>query len=107
MTNFVDLCSKTYYAYLIHDFEEKKRNKGIKKCVVKNELKFSYYEDCLFNNNVILKSQQKFKSELHKIYTEEVSKITLSSNDDKRVRTSNKITSYPYGSKEKHVKKIC
>ena len=41
MTKFVSLCSKTY-AYLIDDFEEKKRNKGVKKCVVINELKFSY-----------------------------------------------------------------
>ena len=80
---------------------------GQKKCVVKNELRFSYYKDCLFNNNVILKSQQRFKSELHNVYTEEVNKIALSSNDDKRVWTSNKITSYPSGYKGKHVKEIC
>ena len=77
------------------------------KCVAKNELKFSYYKDCLFNSNVILKSQQRFKSELHNVYTEEVNKITLSSNDDKSVWTSNKITSYPYGYKERHVEEIC
>ena len=71
------------HAYLIDDFEEEKRNKGVKKCVVKNELNFSYYRDCLFNNNVILKSQQRFKSELHNVYTEEVDKIALSSNDVK------------------------
>ena len=85
--------------------KEKKRNKGVKKYVVKNELKFNYYEDCLFNSNVILKSQQRFKSELHNVYTEEVNKIVLSSNDDKRVWTSNKITSYPYRYKGKHVKR--
>ena len=107
MTKFVGLCSKTY-ADLIDDFKEKKkRNKGVKKCVVKNQLKFSYYRDCLFNNNVILKSQQRFKSELHNVYTEEVNKIALSSNDNKRTWTSDKITSYPYGHKGKHVKEIC
>ena len=106
MTKFADLRSKTY-AYLIDDFEEEKRNTGVKKCVVKNELNFSYYRDCLFNNNVILKSQQRSKSELHNVYTEEVNKIALSSNDDKRVWTSNKVTSYPYGYKGKHVKEIC
>ena len=84
-----------------------KEKKGIKKCVAKNELKFIYYKDCLFNNNVILKSQQRFKSELHNVYTEEINKIALSSNNDKRVWTSNKITSYPYGYKGKHVKEIC
>ena len=105
MTKFVGLHSKTY-AYLTDDFEGKKRNKGVKKCVVKTELKFHYYKNCLFSNNVILKSQQKFKSELHNVYTEEVNKIALSSNDDKRVWATNKITSYPYGYKENHVKEI-
>ena len=74
--------------------------------VVETQLKFNYYKDCIFNNNVIIKSQQKFKSELHNVYTEEVNKIALSSNDDKRVWTSEKITSYPYGYKGKHVKEI-
>ena len=96
MATFFGLRSETY-DYLIVDFEKKKKNKGIKKCVVKTELKFNYYKDCLFNNNLILKSQERFKSELHNVYTEEVNKIALSSNDDKRVWTSNKITSYPYG----------
>ena len=105
MRKFVGFRSKTY-AYLIDDFEEEKRNKEVKKCVVKNELNFSYYGDCSFNNNVILKSQQRFKSELHNVYTEEINNIALSSNDDKRVWTSNKITSYPYGYKEKHVEEI-
>ena len=100
-TKLFGLRSKTY-SYLIDDFEEEKRNKGVKKCVVKNDLKFSYYKDCLFNNNIILKSQQRFQSELHNVYTEEVNKIALSSNDD-RVWTSNKIRSYPHRCKEKHV----
>ena len=84
-----------------------KRNKGVKKCVVKNELRFGYYKDRLFNNNVILKSQQGLKSELHNMYTEEVNKNVFSSSDDKRVWTSKKITPYPYGYKGKHVKEIC
>ena len=68
MTKFVGLCSKTH-AYLIDDFKEEKRNKWVKKCVVKNELNFSYFTDCLFNNNVILKSRQRFTSELHNAHT--------------------------------------
>ena len=31
------------------------------------------------------------------MYTEEVNKIVLSSNDDKRIQTYDKITTYPYG----------
>ena len=58
---------------------------------------FENYKDSLFNNKVILKSQQRFKSDHHKVYTEEVNKIALSSNDDKRLQTFDKITTYPYG----------
>ena len=45
----------------------------------------------------ILKSQQRFKSDHRKVYTEEVNKIALSSNDDKRLQTFDKVTTYPYG----------
>ena len=51
----------------------------------------------MFNGEVILKSQQRFKSHHHKVYLEEVNKIALSSNDDKRLQTFNKVTTYPYG----------
>ena len=46
---------------------------------------------------VILKSQERLKSDHHNVYTEEVNKIALSNNDDKRLQTFNKITTYPYG----------
>ena len=49
------------------------------------------------NNKAIPKSQQIFKSEAHNAYTEEVNKIALSSNDDKRLQNYDRITSYPYG----------
>ena len=53
--------------------------------------------DCPLNNEIILKLQQRFKSVKHDVYTEEVNKIALSSNDDKRLQTFDRITSYPYG----------
>ena len=58
---------------------------------------FENYKNCLFNGEVILKLQQRFKSNHHKVYTEEVDKIALSSNDDKRLQTFDRIESYPYG----------
>ena len=58
---------------------------------------FENYKDYLFNGEVILKSQQRFKSDHHKVYTEEVNKIALSSDDDKRLQTFNRVTTYPYG----------
>ena len=47
-------------------------------------LKFNDYKDFLVSNELILKPQQRFKSEAHNVYTEEIHKIALSSNDDKR-----------------------
>ena len=58
---------------------------------------FKHYKDCLFNDTTLLKSQLRFRSDHHNVYTEEVNKIALSSNDDKRIQTYNKITTYPYG----------
>ena len=58
---------------------------------------FENFTDSLFNDEIILKSQQRFKSDHHKVYIEEVNKIALGRNDDKRLQTFDKITTYPYG----------
>ena len=64
-------------------------------------IKFNDYKNFLLNGEVILKSQQKFKSKGHDVYTENVNKIALSSNDDKRLIAPDKIISYPCGYKGK------
>ena len=51
----------------------------------------------MFNDKVILKSQQRFESDHHNVYTEEINKIALSSNDDKRLQISDGIKTYQYG----------
>ena len=84
LTEFVALRPKTC-SYLTDDCKEDKKAKGTKKCVIKRELKFNDYKDCLLNEKVVLKSQQRFKSERHYVYTENVNKIALSNNDDKRL----------------------
>ena len=53
--------------------------------------------DSLFNDKILLRSQQRFKNDHHRIYTEEVNKIALSSNGNKTIQTHDKITTYPYG----------
>ena len=47
---------------------------------------FENFKDSLFNGKIILRSQQRFRSDHHRVYTEEVNKIALSSNDDKEYR---------------------
>ena len=91
MTEFVALKPKTY-SYLIGDGGSDKKGKGKKKCVIKQRLKFNDYKDCLLNNEIILKSQQRFKSGRHDVYTEEINEVALSSNDDKRLQTFDRIT---------------
>ena len=100
ITEFVTLRPKTY-SYLTGDCEEDKKAKGTKKCVIKRMIKFNDYKNCLLKDEVILKSQQRFISKKHYVYTENINKIGLSNNDDKRIVSSDKITSYPYGYKGK------
>ena len=65
----------------MEDGSEHKKAKGTKKYVTKRELMFENYKDSLFNDKTILKSQQRFKSDHHKVFTEEVNKIALNNDD--------------------------
>ena len=102
ITEFVTLRPKTY-SYLTYDGKEDKKAKGTKKCVIKKMINFNDYKKCLFNDEIILKSQQRFISKIHDVYTENINKIALSNGNDKRIVSSDKITSYPYGYKGKIV----
>ena len=85
------------YAYLMKDGSEHKRAKETKNCIIKRALMFNHYKESLFDNKIVLKSQQRFRSDFHDVYTEKINKIALCSNDDKRIQTFDKITKYPYG----------
>ena len=74
-----------------------KKAKGTKKCVIKQKIMFQNFRDCLFNNKNVYRSQERFKSYNHDVYTKEVNKIAVSNNDDKRLQTFDGITTYPYG----------
>ena len=96
ITEFVALRA-TAYSYRTDDLVELKKAKGTKKYVLKKMLRFSDYKNCLFSNGKVLKSQQRFKSENHSVYTENINKIALSCDDDKRIVAVDGISSYPYG----------
>ena len=95
MQEFVGLRPKCY-SYLMDDGKVDKKAKGTKKCVIKRCLMFDDYSECL-KEKKILRSQQRFKSDGHDVYTEEINKIALSHNDDKRLIAFDGITTYPYG----------
>ena len=94
MKEFCALRAKTW-AYLLDDDIEHKKGKGTKKSVIKRGLRVKDYKDCLFK--IILKSQQRLKSNCHNVYTEQINKIALSSRDDKRLQTFDRIITYPHG----------
>ena len=66
-------------------------------------IKFNDYKNYLLKDEVLLKSQQRFISKNHYVYTGNINKIALSNNDHKRIVSSDKITSYPYGYKGKKI----
>ena len=68
ITEFVTLRPKTY-SYLTDDGKEDKKAKGTKKWIIKNMIKFNDYKKCLLNDEVIFKSQQRFISKKHDVYT--------------------------------------
>ena len=91
MIEFFGLKAKTC-TYLKNDNTETKKAKGAIKCVIKRRLTFENYIDCLLNNKIILKLLERFKSDHHNVYTKQINKIALSSNDDKRLQTLDEIT---------------
>ena len=67
---------------------------------MKRILKFNDYKNCLFKNEIILKSQQRFKSQARCVYTEEINKIVLSSKMKKKLQTFYRIRTNLYGSND-------
>ena len=103
MAEFCALRPKAY-SYQLDDDTGMKKAKGTIKCVVKREITFKNYADPLFNDKVMLGSQQRFKSDHHRVYNEEVNNIALSSYDDKRIQTFDKVATFPYGA---NLFKVC
>ena len=98
MKEFCVLRAKTYI-YLMDDDSKNKKAKRVKRYIVKRRLMFENYNDSLFNNKAIMRSQLRFKNDCHNVYTEKVNKV-----DNKRLQTLHRITTYPY---RKNAFKLC
>ena len=55
------------------------------------------HKEYIRNNQLVLKTQERFKSERHNVFTEESNKIALSSNDEERMQSIDLIETYAYG----------
>ena len=96
MTEFCAPRAKTY-SFKTDNGKETKKAKGTKKCVIKSDPILESYKKSVLKNEIILRSPLRFKSFHHKVYTEEVNKIALNPNDDKRMQKFDGITTYPIG----------
>lgn len=97
VTEFVGLRAKLY-AYSVDEDEDKHlRAKGVKRCVANRELNIDLYRNVLFNRNTHSVKQNGIRSYGHQLYTEQVSKIALSGNDDKVYICDDNIHTYNFG----------
>lgn len=94
ITHFVGLRSKLYS--IKTDNKIIKKAKGVKSCVVR-DLNDSDYKNILFEGGVIHKKNIIFKSIKHQLFTQSVNKIALSSNDDKRAISKDRISTHAWG----------
>ena len=99
MQEFVGLRAKLY-SYKMYEGDEAKKCKGVKQSVVHNEITFKDYKDCLFGKQTDgkqMRTMNIIRSHRHEVCTEQVNKIALSAEDDKRVVLENKINTFAYG----------
>ena len=93
---FVGLRAKLY-SYKISGEEDHKKCKGVKKAVVRKSITHDDYKKCLFTRQEQLRKMNVIRSHLHEVYTEEVNKVALSADDDKRVILADGISTLAYG----------
>ena len=93
---FVGLRSKMY-SYIKDNQKGGKTAKGIKKNIIKNNIKHQDYKETLLGNKQLHHIMKTIRSQNHEIGSYEINKVSLSCFDDKRYISDNGITSYAYG----------
>ena len=93
---FVGLRAKLY-SYKVSGEEDRKKCKGVKKAVVRKSITHDDYKKCLFTREEQMRKMNVMRSHLHEIYTEEVNKVALSADDDKRVVLADGVNTLAYG----------
>ena len=92
---FVGLRSKLY-SYKLYD-KEHKRCKGVKRTVVAKTITHEDYKNCLISKQEQLRTMNVIRSHGHEIYTEQINKVALSADDDKRIILEDGMHTLAYG----------
>ena len=95
---FVGLRSKLY-SYKMFEGKEEKKCKGIKKVVVKKQISFEDYKECLLSKQPQMRKMNVIRSHQHEIFSETVNKIALAADDDKRIILDDGISTLAFGNK--------
>ena len=95
---FVGLRAKLY-SYKMFEGKKEKKCKGIKKVVIKKQISFDDYKECLFSKQTQMRKMNVIRSHQHEIYSETVNKIALSANDDKRIILDDGVSTLAFGNK--------
>ena len=86
------------YSYkMFEDRKEENKCKGIKKIVIEKTITHDDYRKCLFTKKILLRKMNIIRSYHHDVYTEEINKVALSADDDKRVIMDDGIHTLAYG----------
>ena len=96
IVEFIGLKSKMY-SYVKDNEKGGKIAKGIKKNVIKNNIKHEDYKNTLMNNKQMHHKIQTIRSQRHQLGSYEINKVSLSCFDDKRYIHNNGISRYAYG----------
>ena len=96
IVEFIGLRAKLY-SYKMLDGSEDKKCKSVTNNVTKRSIQFDDYRECLFSRKEHDRKMNVIRSHCRRIYTEEINKIALSSDDDKRVIMADGICTLAYG----------
>ena len=96
ITEFVGLRSKMY-SYIKDNNKGGKTAKGIKKNIIKNNIKHQDYKNVLLENKQIHHTMKTIRSSKHQLGSYEINKVSLSCFDDKRYIANDGINSFSYG----------
>ena len=80
---FVGLRAKLY-SYKMFEGKESKKCKGVKNMSLKKSITHEDYKKCLFTRTEQLRKMYVIRSYKPEVYTEEINKIALSTDDDKK-----------------------
>ena len=96
ITEVINLKPKMY-SYVKDNEKGLKTAKGIKKNVIKNNIKHEDYKNTLINNKRMDQKMKTIRSQRHPLGSYEINKVSLSCFDDKRCIHDNGTSSYAYG----------